>query len=122
MIATAMTTFSIAHQTTHLAGVEATLLRLAFGEPALNDAIVREVEQRMRELKSGGLQGGRLVLLNGAASLPVISVIVHHVAHLFGAVGVFDPKLNGYVVVVSHDPAFAVGSVLHEDNAGEEGR
>ncbi|MGZ5444637.1 MAG: CRISPR-associated protein Csx3 [Thermoanaerobaculia bacterium] len=107
-----MTTFSIVHETTPIAGIDATLLRLAFGEPATNDAIVRDVERRMRELKDGGLRGGKLVLLNGAASLPAISVIVHHVAHLFGAVGVFDPKLRAYVIVVSHDPAWTVGEVL----------
>ena len=53
------------------------------------------------------------MLLHGPASLAAVAVIVHHVAHLFGAVGVFDPKLNGYVVVVSHD------DVLPE--AGEAG-
>lgn len=110
-----MGSFSIQQEVTHVADTGATLLRLAFGEPATNDVIVREVDARMRELKGEGLAGGRLVLLNGAASLAAISVIVHHVAHLFGAVGVFDPKLDGYVVVISHDPAFSPGDLLPED-------
>jgi CRISPR-associated protein Csx3 len=81
---------------------------------------VRVVDARMRELKGEGLAGGRLVLLNGAASLAAISVIVHHVAHLFGAVGVFDPKLGSYVVVVSHDPVFQVGTLVREAGIDSE--
>lgn len=115
-----MPTFSITMHPTPAGTTDATLLRLAFGDPASNDVIVREVEDRMRTLKSEGLRGGKLVLLNGAASLPVIGVIVHHVSHLFGAVGLFDPKMKGYVVVVSHDPAFAVGDVLAEAAPGAE--
>jgi CRISPR-associated protein Csx3 len=107
-----MTTFTIRHDTSRIAGTDATLLLLAFGEPATNDAIVREADRRMRELKDESLRGGMLVLLDGPASLAAVAVIVHHVAHLFGALGVFDPKLNGYVVAVSHDPAFVVGDVL----------
>ena len=113
--------FSITRERADIAGGDATLLRLAFGEPATNDAIVREVDARMRELKSEGLTGGRIVVLNGAASLAVIAVIVHHVAHLFGAVAVFDPKLRGYIVVVSHDPALAVGDLLRESPVAERG-
>ena len=109
-----MTAFAIASESVSLAGAEATLLRLAFGEPATNDAIVREADRTMRELKGESLRGGRLVLLHGPASLAAVAVIVHHIAHLFGAVAVFDPKLNGYVVVVSHDPAFRIGDVLPE--------
>jgi CRISPR-associated protein Csx3 len=111
--------FTITIDRTRARSTDATLLHLAFGERATNDVIVREVDARMRELKGGVLKGGRLVLLNGAASLPAIAVIVHHVDHLFGAVGVFDPKLSGYVIVVSHEPAFAVGNVLPEDAVEE---
>ncbi len=92
----------------------AVLLRLAFADPAPNDRIVRDVDDIMRDLKNTGLTGGRLLLLNGAASLPVIAVIVHHVAHLFAVIAIYDPKLSGYVVVVSHDPDLELGDILRE--------
>ncbi|MDO8512190.1 MAG: CRISPR-associated protein Csx3 [bacterium] len=92
------------------AAAPATTLKIGFGSPAQNDQIVKDAVAAVKAL---GLTGGKLVKLNGPASLPVAVAIGHEVAHLFGAVAVFDPKLgNKYVVVVSHDPDFAVGSVI----------
>jgi len=50
--------------------------------------------------------------VTGPASLPVAFVMCHAVAHLYGAVACFDPKLLGYVVCVSHDPKYKVGDVI----------
>lgn len=75
------------------------LLKLAFGEPAQNDQIVRDA---VADLEALGLQGGETVLLNGPASLPVACAIAHGVGHLFTEVAVFDPKLGSYVVAISH--------------------
>lgn len=89
------------------------VLKLAFGDPAQNDQIVKDAVARLDEMdKSGDLSGGGVILLNGPASLPVAVAIAHAVAHRFAAVAVFDPKLNGYVVSVTHDPAYALGSVI----------
>lgn len=87
----------------------ATLLKLAFGAPAQNDQIVRDAVASLEDCEIGG---GALVLLNGPASLPVACAIAHAVGHLYGAVGVFDPKLASYVVAISHDPNFAVGDLI----------
>lgn len=46
------------------------------------------------------------------ASLPAACAIAHAIAHRFSAVGVFDPKLNGYVVAVTHDPEVELGSII----------
>ena len=87
-----------------------TLLRLAFGdEPASNDAIILEVKET---LKSMNLQGGPLVLLNGPASLPVAVTIAHAVVHIFGAVGVFDPKMAGYVISTAHGGEYREGNFI----------
>lgn len=110
-----MATYSIVPSTIRVSGVDAVHLALSFGEAASNQAIVRDVDGRMRELKQTEVTGGRLVLLDGPASLPVIAVITHHIAHLFGAVGVYDPKLAGYVIAISHESAFLVGVVLPVD-------
>lgn len=89
------------------------LLRLSFGEPASNDRIVREVDARMKKLKSSGsLCGGPLLRINGPASLAAMATITHHVAHLFGAVAIYDPKLERYVVCVSHSPDHPTGTLI----------
>lgn len=84
-------------------------LGLAFGEPAQNDRIVRDAIEAMKALH---LTGGKRIRFNGPASLPVAMALCHEVAHIFGAVAVFDPKLQKYVVCVSHDPLVPVGSLL----------
>lgn len=87
------------------------LLRLAFGEPAQNDQIVRDA---VESLESLALTGGKTVYLNGPASLPVAVAIAHGVAHKFGEVAVYDPKLGGYVVAVSHGGR-AIGTLVNPE-------
>jgi CRISPR-associated protein Csx3 len=41
--------------------------------------------------------------------------MAHAVAHLFGFVACFDPKLSAYVVAISHDPAYKPGQLLFQD-------
>jgi len=85
------------------------VLKLSFGAPAQNDQIVRDAVAAVKAL---GLEGGKVVKFNGPASLPVAIAIAHEVAHIYGAVAAFDPKLGKYVVAVSHDPDFAVGDLI----------
>ena len=84
------------------------LLRLSFGTPAQNDQIVLDAVCALGELE---LTGGQTVFLNGPASLPVACAIAHGVAHLFKEVAVFDPKMAGYVVAVSHGGR-EIGSIV----------
>ncbi len=89
------------------------ILRTGFGDQAQNDAICREASRRMKELiESGELAGGELLRINGAGSLPVCLVIGHAVAHLYGAVAWYDPKLNRYVVGVAHGDKYTVGDLI----------
>jgi len=91
----------------------ANVLKIGFGDPATNDQIVKDAAARLGEMDdSGELSGGGTILLNGPASLPAACAIAHAIAHRFSAIGVFDPKLNGYVVAVTHDPAVELGSVI----------
>ena len=86
-----------------------TLLRVGFGdEPASNDAIVVAVEERLAQLSLGG----KLCLISGPASLPVAFVLAHRLVHMFGAIAVFDPKLQQYVVCVSHDADYWIGQLV----------
>ena len=84
-------------------------LKLGFGAPAQNDVIVRDAVAAVAALN---LQGGKLVRLNGPASLPVACAIAHAVGHIFSAVAVFDPKMSGYVVAISHNPEILVGTII----------
>lgn len=104
-----MNTYKIAASAVSVSTTPATLLKLAFGEPAQNDAIVRDAVSGLEEAK---LEGGELVLLNGPASLPAACAIAHGVGHLFGAVAVFDPKMAGYVVSICHGEKYSLGQII----------
>lgn len=86
------------------------LLKIGFNPqvPGQNDQIVRDAVAALATIE----KGGELVLLNGPASLPVAIAIGHGVAHLYGGVACYDPKLNSYVVAISHDPRWAVGNLI----------
>jgi CRISPR-associated protein Csx3 len=92
---------------------EGGILKVGFGAPAQNDQIVREARTRLDEMIANGeLAGGDVIRVNGPASLPVAMVLAHRLAHLYGAIGCFDPKLGRYVVAISHDPSYAVGDLI----------
>lgn len=100
--------------TTYLIALEGNVLKIGFGEPAQNDQIVKDAAARLDEMVGNGeLIGGELLKINGPASLPVACVITHRVAHLYGAIAIYDPKLGGkYVVCISHHPAYRLGDVI----------
>ena len=89
------------------------ILHIGFGKPSDNDQIVKDTVTRLDEMvKIGELNGGGLLKVNGPASLPVAMVLGHKLSHLFQAVACFDPKLNKYVVVISHSPEYSVGDLI----------
>jgi CRISPR-associated protein Csx3 len=99
--------------TTYNISLSKTILKVGFGEPAQNDQIVRDAETRLDEMiESGELSGGEILRVNGPASLPVAMVISHKVAHLYGAIASFDPKISKYVVAISHNPAYTIGDLI----------
>lgn len=92
------------------------LLRVGFGEPAANDAIVRSAYARLEQMmRDGELGGGGVLGITGPASMPVVVTIAHAVLHRFTAIAVFDPKLDRFVVAASHDPHVPVGNLMTED-------
>ena len=89
------------------------ILRVGFGTPSDNDRIVKDAVVRLEALRTTGeLSGGGLLKINGPASLPVGIVLGHQLSHLFKAIAYFDPKLNQYVVVISHCSDYAVGDLI----------
>ena len=89
------------------------ILHIGFGKPSDNDQIVKDTVTRLDEMvKTGELSGGGLLKVNGPASLPVAMVLGHKLSHLFQAIACFDPKLDKYVVVISHSPEYSVGELI----------
>jgi len=92
---------------------EQSVLHVKFGDTATNAEIVQDAARILAEIKAdGGLQGGALLRINGPASLPCAFTIAHAVLHAYGAVAVYDPKLQQYVVAVSHSPTYSVGDLI----------
>lgn len=99
--------------TYYVLNLEGDLLKVGFGDPASNDTIVKDVVRTLDEMREDGkLAGGPLLKINGPASLPVAVVLTHALAHIYGVVSVWDPKLQKYVVSVSHDPFYDVGDLI----------
>ena len=89
------------------------VLKVGFGSPAQNDQIIRDAKAKLDEMiASKELAGGKLVKINGPASLPVAVAIAHAVNHLYEVVAVFDPKLGKYVVAVSHGTDYKPGDLI----------
>jgi CRISPR-associated protein Csx3 len=57
------------------------------------------------------LAGAHVVLLNGRAPVWGYGMLIH-AAHPSLAVACFDPRLEGYVVVATHDARYTVGQVI----------
>jgi CRISPR-associated protein Csx3 len=87
-------------------------VKVGFVLPETNQVIVPEAISALAALR---LVGGDGICFTGAASLPVAMAMAHAVAHLFGFVACFDPKLSAYVVAISHDPAYKPGQLLFQD-------
>lgn len=99
--------------TTYKIEIEGEILKVGFAKPAQNDQIVRDAAARLDKMReSGELSGGSLLKINGPASLPVACVLVHKVAHLYGAIGVFDPKLGKYIIAITHNPMYKLGDLI----------
>jgi len=84
-------------------------VEIGFGTPAENDRIVPDAISAIASL---GLTGGAGICFNGRASLPVAMAISHAVAHLYGFVACFDPKMERFIVAVSHKSGFKPGDLL----------
>lgn len=95
------------------------LFRVGFGDPAPSNEIAREVDTRLAEIKASGVCGP-LALVNGPMAVVIGLQVGHILSHLFGSVGVFDPKLGGYVVALSHGGPYAVGDVIPAAEVREE--
>ena len=88
----------------------------ASGEKVVMDALIT-IEQMQER---GQLTGGKLLKIDGPQSIAVAYLIAHKIAHLYGAIAIFDPKVGKpgfktYIVVISHDPDYAIGTLVETE-------
>jgi CRISPR-associated protein Csx3 len=82
------------------------------------DQIVRDAKAQLQQLiHSGQLSGGKLLKINGRSTVLASFVMALELAHLYGAIALFDPKLGAlgldrYIVAVSHTPDYQVGDTI----------
>ncbi|OKH28288.1 CRISPR-associated protein Csx3, partial [Calothrix sp. HK-06] len=106
---------------TYNISLEGDILKVGFAKPAHGDQIVKDAAARLDEMiASGELSGGKLLMIDGPASLPVCYLIAHKVSDLYSAIAIFDPKIGrkGYktfITAVSHTPAYKIGEIIETD-------
>jgi CRISPR-associated protein Csx3 len=106
-------TESVKVVTTYNIELKDDILRLSFGEPAQNDQIVKDAAAKLEQMaQSQEIIGGQLLRINGPVSIPVAFVLAHKLAHIYGAIGFFDPKLGKYVICITHNPAYKLGDLI----------
>jgi CRISPR-associated protein Csx3 len=87
------------------------ILKIGFNseKPSTNDVIVKDAVKALDKLN---IQGGRIVKVNGAASLPVTAALTSHLKGLFSTIAFYDPKLVKYVVAVTTHPSYQLGDLV----------
>lgn len=95
--------------------VDGNVLKVGFNPeaPASGDVCLLDAITQLEGLIDQGLiGGGQLLKINGAQSVPIAFMVAHRVCHLYGAVAVYDPKMGGYLVAMSHNPSYKVGELI----------
>lgn len=91
-------------------------LCVGFNGSARGDVVVRDAQAQLCGLiNSGQLPGGEILKIDGPCSVPVCYVIAHGLCHLYGVIAVNNLSI-GYVVVISTNPAYPVGTRLNNPN------
>lgn len=107
--------------TTYHINLEGDVLKVRFGKPGNGDQLVRDAAARLDEMVvSGELSGGKLLKIDGPASIAVSYLIAHKISQLYGAIAVFDPKIGKqgyktYIVAATHTPVYKLGELVETD-------
>ena len=101
-------------------GAEVDVLKVGFADPEKNPAIVRDAVGKLEALASAEANyGGKIVFVNGPASLPAAMAISHAIAHRYGAVACFVPPEKRYVVAIAHGGEYAPGDEIPMEQVTE---
>jgi CRISPR-associated protein Csx3 len=113
-------------ETSFLINLQDNTLKIGFN-PKVNttgDRLVRDAATGLNELVASGRLKGKLLKIEGRASLLVSYVIASKVLHAYGAIAVFEPKdgdrgLDRYIVTISHSPDYRVGDTFEEKSPSQ---
>jgi CRISPR-associated protein Csx3 len=106
-------------QSTFFASADHDVLTV-FNTKAPGNQIAADAAARIDELiKSGQLEGGKLLKINGKNTLLASYVIAHQLQHLYSAIAIFDPKIGDigierYIVAIQHGSDHPVGTVIEQ--------
>ncbi len=89
-------------------------VEIGFGHPAHNNLVVPDAIAAIQALR---LRGGVGLHFTGAVSIPAAMALAHCVGHLYQYIACFDPKLDAYVVSISHSSVFSPGHLIPSSNA-----
>lgn len=106
-------------ESSFLVSLEGDTLKVGFNPnvTADGDQIVKDTAAQLEQLYASGKLKGNLLKINGRASVLSSYVIAHKLAHLYGTIALFDPKigdkgLDRYIVVISHGEDYRVGDTF----------
>ncbi|CEJ48087.1 Uncharacterized protein apha_03329 [Umezakia ovalisporum] len=97
------------------------VLKVGFGQPGNGDEVVRDAAIQLdKMINSGEMSGGKLLKIDGPASVAVSYLIANKIAHLYGAIAVFDPKIGRsgyktYIIAVTQTPSYQLGELIETD-------
>ena len=102
---------------TFFASVEGNILKVGCIRAEGNQIAVDAAARIDELIAEGKLKGGKLLRVNGKATLLTSYVLAHRLGHLYSAIAVFDPKIcdmgrDRYIVALSHGSNSAIGSIL----------
>ncbi|NEP56089.1 MAG: hypothetical protein F6K31_03565 [Symploca sp. SIO2G7] len=84
------------------------------------DQIIRDAKAQLQGLiDSGQLSGGKQLLkINGRSTVLASFVIASALARSYRAIAVFEPKLDCYIVTISHTQDYCVGDTINPKRDG----
>jgi CRISPR-associated protein Csx3 len=86
-------------------------LKIGFGgDTATGDKIIKAINDGLKALDLPG--GPGVVKVTGPVTTPGAAVLGHLLAHKFAAVGFWDPKLQKFLIAITHDPKWDVGDLI----------
>ena len=96
------------------------ILYVKFEQTAQTPTIIQDTWYQLNQMIEGGhLPGGPFIGVNGASTLVSGYAISQVLGERYGTVSVYDPKFDGYVVVIASTALYQVGEVIHFNSTDE---
>lgn len=81
------------------------------------EVLIKQAKEKIDELiNNGTIKGGKLLKINGKATVTLSCMIASKVAHIYGNVAIYDPKLEGYVVALCHGGEYSEGYFIKNNS------